>query len=76
MNWATTILFAKITLNAEGPETCKVEQTFPLHKTEKLAPVMSEYDVQTISKLLESLLGDWLLHKVEPYLDSGQCSAL
>ena len=43
---------------------------------------MSEDDVRTISKtsflskLLESLLGDWLLPIVEPYLDPGQCGGL
>ena len=44
--------------------------------------VKSEEDIRTISKtiffskVLESLLGDWLLPIVEPYLDPGQCGGL
>ena len=44
--------------------------------------VKSEDDVRTISKtsflskVLESLLGNWLLPIVEPFLDPGQCGGL
>lgn len=82
--WAgpTAMLFNKSIQNSEWPQTFKVEHAFPLHKTETPALVLSEDDVRTISKtnslskLLENLLGDWLLSIVEPYLDPGQCGGL
>ena len=63
-------------------QTWKVEHAIPLHKKETPQQVKNEDDVRTISKtnflskLLESLLGSWLLPIAEPYLDRGQCGGL
>ena len=53
-----------------------------LHKTEHQSLVKNEDDVRSISKtnflskVLESLLGNWLIPMVDPYLDPGQCGGL
>ena len=82
--WAgpATRIFNKIIQTAEWPKLWKTEHAVCLHKTERQNMVKSEEDVRTISKtnflskLLESLLGNWLLPIVEPYLDPGQCGGL
>ena len=82
--WAgpATTLFNKIIQTSEWPNQWKVENAIALHKTESPNMVKSEDDVRTISKtsflskVLESLLGNWLLPIVEPFLDPGQCGGL
>ena len=77
--WAgpATSIFNQVIQSSEWPKQWKIENAIALHKTEKPNMVKSEEDVRTISKtnffskVLESLLGDWLLPIVEPYLDPG-----
>ena len=75
-------IFNTIIESAEWPNSWKVEHAIVLPKTETPNQVQNEDDVRTISKtnflskLLENLLGDWLLPIVEPFLDPGQCGGL
>ena len=79
--WAgpATIFFNQIIQTAHWPQDWKYEHAFLLHKSEKPAQDMSKDDVRTIlktiflSKLLENLLGDWILSIDGPYLDTGRC---
>ena len=82
--WAgpAATIFNNIIQSAEWPDQWKVEYGVVLHKTETPKIVKNEEDVRTISKtsflskVLESLLADWLLPIVEPYLDPNQCGGL
>ena len=75
-------MFNNIIQTSKWPQVWKLENAVVLHKTEKATMVQSEEDVRTISKtnflskVLESLLYDWLLPVVEPFLDPGQCGGL
>ena len=79
--WAgpATDIFNKI---IQWPTKWNLEHAIPLHKTETSSQVKTEEDVRTVSKtnflskLLENLLGSWLLPIIEPYLDRGQCGGL
>ena len=79
---AATRIFNKVIQSAEWPSKWKVENCIVLHKTEDPRMVKSEDDTRTISKtnflskLLENILGGWLLPIVEPYLDPSQCGGL
>ena len=80
--WArpATNIFNKIIQTAEWPLKWKLENM--IDKTESPKLVKSEDDTRTISKtnfmskVFESLLGNWLLPLVDPYLDPGQCGGL
>ena len=82
--WAgpSTTIFNSIIQEAKWPDQWKVEHAVVLHKTESPKMVKTEDDVRTISKthflskVLESLLADWLLPIVAPYLDPNQCGGL
>ena len=82
--WAgpTSTIFNHIIKTSEWPQLWKLENAIVLHKTERANLVKSEDDVRTISKtkflskVLESLLCDWLMPVVEPFLDPGQCGGL
>jgi hypothetical protein len=75
-------IFNRIIQTSEWPSNWKLENAIVLHKTEDPRLVKNEDDVRTISKtkflskVLESLLGGWLLPIVDPYLDPGQCGGL
>ena len=79
---AATKIFNQVIQSAEWPSKWKVENCIVLHKTEDPRMVRSEDDTRTISKtnflskLLENILGSWLLPIVEPFLDPNQCGGL
>jgi len=79
---AATRIFNQVIQSAEWPSKWKVENCVVLHKTEDPGKVRSEEDTRTISKtnflskLLENVLGSWLMPIVEPYLDPSQCGGL
>ena len=82
--WAgpSTDIFNRIIQASEWPVQWKVENAIVLHKTSEPSQVKDANDVRTISKtkflskVLENLLGDWLLPLVDQYLDPGQCGGL
>ena len=75
-------MFNRIFQASEWPAQWKVENAICLHKTADPSQVQDENDTRTISKtkflskVLENLLGDWLLPLVDEYLDPGQCGGL
>ena len=75
-------IFNSIIRNTHWPQLWKTESMIVLHKTEHQSLVKNEDDVRSISKtnflskVLESLLGNWLIPMVDPYLDPGQCGGL
>ena len=82
--WAGPIarIFNKIIQSSEWPSQWKVENAIPLHKTGDPRQVKNEDDVRTISKtqflskVLENILGDWLMPILEKNVDPGQCGGL
>ena len=82
--WAepATLIFNEVIQTGIWPKQWKAENAICLHKTETPSMVKSEDDVRTISKtnflskVLEKILGGWLLPMVDPYLDPGQCGGL
>ena len=60
----------------------KVEHAIPLHKTGDPRLVKDEDDVRTISKtqylskVLESIIGEWLMPILEKHVDPNQCGGL
>ena len=70
------IIFNQITRCAEYPTRWKVEHQIALPK---LFPPETEDQLRNIaktpflSKLYESFVGGWLLPKIKPFLDPGQC---
>ena len=82
--WAGPVakIFNKIIETSEWPAQWKIEHAVPLHKTGDPRLVKDEDDVRTISKtkflskVLENILGDWLMPILEKYVDPGQCGGL
>ena len=76
-----TLLFNKIIQSSEWPAQWKVEQTIVISKCKSKLP-QHEEDLRTISKtqwmskLLENILGDYILPIVDQYIDPGQCGGL
>ena len=74
-------IFNKIIHSSQWPEQWKVEQTIVLSKVKSKQP-QSEEELRTISKtqwlskVLENILGDYILAVVDQYLDPGQCGGL
>ena len=75
------MLFNKIIQSSQWPSHWKVEQTIVLSKCKTKQP-QDEDDLRTISKtqwlskLLENILGDYILPIVDKYIDPGQCGGL
>ena len=71
-----SIIFNKITVQAEYPKQWKIEHQIALPK---IFPPESEDQLRNIaktqfwSKLYESFVGEWLLQVIRPFLDPGQC---
>ena len=76
-----TIIFNKIIKSAVWPRQWLVEQTIVLNKMKTTLPrdaddlrVISK--TQWFSKLLENILGDYILPVIDQFLDPGQCGGL
>ena len=82
--WAGPVanIFNKIIQSSEWPTQWKIENAVPLHKTGDPRLVKDEDDVRTISKtkflskVLENILGDWLMPILEENVDPGQCGGM
>jgi hypothetical protein len=74
-------IFNHIIQSAQWPQQWKTEQTIVLSKC-KLKMPQNEEDLRTVSKtqwlskVLENILGDFILPVVDQYLDPGQCGGL
>ena len=75
-------IFNKIIQSSEWPAQWKVEHAIPLHKTGDPRLVKDEDDVRTISKtqylskVLENIIGEWLMPILEKHVDPNQCGGL
>ena len=71
-----TIIFNEISRSKSYPTQWKVERQLPLPKVKQPE---SEDDLRNIaktaffSKVYESIIADWLLPIIQPFLDPGQC---
>ena len=82
--WANPVtkIFNSIIQSSEWPVQWKVENAIPLHKTGDPRLVKDENDVRTISKtkylskVLENILGEWLMPILEKNIDPNQCGGL
>ena len=71
-----TIIFNKITEEAEYPKVWKIEHQIALPKVpgpETLDELRNIAKTPFLSKTYESFVGGWLLPIIQPYLDPGQC---
>ena len=82
--WAgpVTKIFNNIIQSSDWPAQWKIENAIPLHKTGDPRLVKDEDDVRTISKtkylskVLENILGEWLMPILENNIDPNQCGGL
>ena len=71
-----SIIFNRITTTAEFPSQWKIENQIAIPKS---YPPESEDDLRNIaktpflSKVYESIVGNWLIPIIQPFLDPGQC---
>ena len=76
-----TKIFNNIIQSSEWPRQWVVEQTVVLSKTKTTLP-KDENDLRTISKtqwlskVLENIIGDYILPVIDQYIDPGQCGGL
>ena len=74
-------IFNKIIQSSQRPDQWKTEQTIVISKCKSKQPEIED-DLRTISKtqwlskLLENILGDYILPAVDTYIDPGQCGGL
>ena len=74
-----SIIFNKMIQSAQWPSQWVVEQTIVLGKSklpEDEDQVRTISKTQWLSKVLENILGDFILPIVDPYIDPGQCGGL
>ena len=71
-----TAIFNNISRSADYPRMWKIEHQIAIPKS---YPPQNEDDLRNLaktpfwSKIYESFIGGWLLPKIKPYLDPGQC---
>ena len=74
-------IFNRIIQSSQWPDQWKTEQTIVISKCKSKQPEIED-DLRTISKtqwlskLLENILGDYILPAVDTYIDPGQCGGL
>ena len=74
-------IFNKIIHSSQWPDQWKIEQTIVISKCKSKQPQIED-DLRTISKtqwlskLLENIIGDYILPAVDKYIDPGQCGGL
>ena len=77
----TSIIFNKIIKDADWPRQWVVEQTIVLSKSkttlaEDEDALRTISKTQLLSKVLEGILGDYILPVIDQYIDPGQCGGL
>ena len=74
--YPVSIIFNRITTTAEFPSQWKIENQIAIPKS---YPPESEDDLRNLaktpflSKVYESIVGNWLIPIIQPFLDPGQC---
>ena len=76
-----TKIFNNIIQSSTWPQQWKTEQTIVLSKCKSKQPQNEDHlrtisKTQWLSKVLENILGDFILPAVDQYLDPGQCGGL